>query len=127
MLHKVQAFISLWLVQRKRGGEQGFGEAAGAPAPVPAAAAPNTWRDTAPALQAPRHAVAQGSPLPRMLTPALALPPPTSQPATTGLQHGSTGADNMVDAGLMLGQTSRVGWGPSGAFAHIGEGRHAWL
>ena len=127
LLHEVQVSISLCLMQRRRGGEQGFGEAAGAPVPVPAAAAPNAWRDTAPALQAPRHAVAQGSPLPRLLTPALASPPPSSLPPAAELQETSTSAEEMVDAGLMLGQTSRVGWGPSGVFAHIGACGHARL
>jgi hypothetical protein len=111
------------VVQRTRGGEQGFGEAAGAPAPAPAAA-PNTWRNTVPAVQAPRHAAAQGSPLPRLLTPALALPPPSPGAEAPLLQEGHTAADVMVDAGLMLGQTARIGWGPSGLLAHVGEGRH---
>jgi hypothetical protein len=115
------------MVQRRRGCEQDFGEAAGAPAPAPAAAAPNTWRNTRPAVQTPRHAAAQGSPLPRLLTPTLALPPPSPVTAPAQLQEGTTAADNMVDAGLMLGQTSRVGWGPSGVFAHIGECWSVWL
>ena len=110
-----------YAVQRRRGGERDFGEAAGASAPAPAATAPNTWRNTVPAVQAPRHAAAPGSPLPRLLTPALALPPPSSSAETSPLQEGHTAADNMVDAGLMLGQTSRAGWGPFGVLAHIGE------
>lgn len=73
------------------------------------------------AMQPPRQAKAQGSPLPRLLTPPLALPPPSPSAAAARQWPADASSDSLVDAGLMLGQTSRAGWGPSGVFAHVGE------
>lgn len=107
--------------QRKWGGEQGFGEAAGAPAPAPAAAAPNAWRQAKPAILPPRLAGAQGSPLPRSLSPPLALPPPGSA-AGSAQQQEAASSRTLVDAGPLLGRTSCAGWGPACTFAHIVAG-----
>lgn len=106
-------------LQRRGEGEQDFGEAAGAPAPAPAAAAPNAWLQAKPAIQPPRPAGAQGSPLPRSLSPLLALPPPNSA-AGTAQQQEDASSRTLVDAGPLLGRTSRAGWGPTCTFAHIG-------
>ncbi len=109
------------LLQGRRGGQQDFGEAVGASAPAPAAPAPNAWRQAKPAIEPPHPPAVQALPQPRSLTPPLALPPPSPGAVTPSAQPQPEASRSLVDMGLLLGQSSRVGWAPSGVFAQISE------
>ncbi|KAK9829955.1 hypothetical protein WJX72_008858 [[Myrmecia] bisecta] len=107
-------------------------QAAGAAGqPSPPARAVTAWQRAQPALQPPSGLATQA--LGRTATPPPALPlalsphgapSPPSLPlvAASARQAPEASERCLVDAGLLMGRSFRVGWGPNGAFAHPGLG-----
>ncbi|BDA43587.1 Nuclear pore complex protein Nup98-Nup96 [Coccomyxa sp. Obi] len=95
----------------------------GLPAPRPAAVpnavilAATSWKRPAPALQPPS---ASGPTMDKRPVAELALLEDTAT-ALRRARQPSAGAERcMVDAGLLMGRSFRVGWGPNGRLVHPG-------